>query len=52
MLNDKEKKICSRCGKEIVGKVYLLTQSDPLNGTEQCYLCEDCCKAFKEIVGD
>ena len=48
----KDKKICNRCGKEIVGKVYLLTQSDPFNGYEESYWCEDCYNDFMRELGE
>ena len=48
----KDKKICNRCGKEIVGKVFLLTQCDPFNGKEECYWCEDCYNDFMKDLGE
>ena len=47
-----DKKICNRCGKEIVGKFYLLAQCDPFNGKEECYWCEDCYNDFMKDLGE
>lgn len=46
--------ICARCGKEIgTGDYFVkLRQSDPFNGHEECYWCEDCYDDFKKDLGE
>ena len=46
-------KTCSRCGKEIAPdeNYFKLRTSDPFNGTEEFYWCEDCYNDFMKDLG-